>query len=221
MPRVTPRHPWDRLPDESPKAYTAFLAYRDCGPDRSIPRAAGVADAYPGGYRHHWWKRWSTQYRWVSRCEAWDDFIHEQAESDRIESQLRLRQEQIAEDERQARSRLSQARLARSTAAAMIAKLAAAVREGGELASLPARQLLPHLAKIAALLGIGMTEERKELAALSGQPKVGQAESSDDVVEAARDILAEMNRQVLMGPVMADLSAESGAGILPSGDGAS
>ena len=33
---------WERLPQESMKAYAAFCAYRDLGPDRSMAKAGEV-----------------------------------------------------------------------------------------------------------------------------------------------------------------------------------
>lgn len=76
-----PRQPWDRLPDESPDAYTRFLIYRNLGPNRSLRKAylnylrsedgfSGPATAklhIPG----HWHAN-SVTYQWVNRSAAWD-----------------------------------------------------------------------------------------------------------------------------------------------------
>ena len=78
--KYTPE-PWERQQGETSRAYEAFAAYRDMGPDRSqakLSRKLGknartIAD-------------WSTRYEWVKRAEAWD------AEQDRIS-----RKEQIDE----------------------------------------------------------------------------------------------------------------------------
>ena len=59
--------PWQRRKGESRKAYAAFLAYRDLGPDRSLSR---VAEAL--GKQLSLMKRWSAKHEWVWRAEAWD-----------------------------------------------------------------------------------------------------------------------------------------------------
>lgn len=70
---TTPQ-PFDRQPDETSKAYTAFCAYRDLGPRRSLLEAYRAtydrprATTLPGHFTN-----WSTKYSWVERVRAWDD----------------------------------------------------------------------------------------------------------------------------------------------------
>jgi hypothetical protein len=78
--------PWERLRFESSKAYAAFCAYRDLGPDRSIVKAAEGTESSP---KVRQFKKWSSRNRWVSRAEAYDD------EMDR---QLRARNEKARKE---------------------------------------------------------------------------------------------------------------------------
>lgn len=59
--------PWDRQPNETSKAYHAFVTYRDMGGERTLQKvckelgkSGGVID------------RWATQWGWKARTEAWD-----------------------------------------------------------------------------------------------------------------------------------------------------
>ncbi|MGZ4936924.1 MAG: hypothetical protein ACXV5K_10130 [Halobacteriota archaeon] len=61
---------WERLPDESAKAYDAFRRYRDMGPERSIAKLARAMGCSTGLL-----KRWSSPYRWVARAMRYDDYL--------------------------------------------------------------------------------------------------------------------------------------------------
>jgi hypothetical protein len=59
--------PWDRQPDESSRAYQAFLTYRDMGPGRSVravARELGKSGTLIG--------KWSSDHDWVSRISSWE-----------------------------------------------------------------------------------------------------------------------------------------------------
>lgn len=71
--------PWERQPEETAKAFQAFCAYRDMGPERSLNKLVQKLHK-----NRTTLGEWSGRYDWVSRCAAWD------AEQDRI-----ARQEQI------------------------------------------------------------------------------------------------------------------------------
>jgi len=70
-------HPWDRQEHETNRAYQAFLCYRDMGALRSLRKAAEKF------YKELYLVRpsaklrqiqyWSSDHKWVARCEAWDD----------------------------------------------------------------------------------------------------------------------------------------------------
>lgn len=96
--------PWERQEGETPRAYEAFCAYRDMGPNRSINKTAQQLTKNRTTIAE-----WSTKYEWVKRVAAWD------AEQDRI-----ARQEQ-AEEIRKMRRRHS------DVATAMIVKAARAL----------------------------------------------------------------------------------------------
>lgn len=63
---------WDRLPGESSKAYHHFCLYRDMGASRSLRKMAkdGVCGAKLGQL-----ERWSSNWRWVERCQKYDDYL--------------------------------------------------------------------------------------------------------------------------------------------------
>lgn len=76
--------PWERQNGETAKAYAAFCAYRDLGPDRSIRKAGEML-----GKNQTTLEQWSAKNSWGERAAKWDD------EQDRI-----ARQEQLAEIKR-------------------------------------------------------------------------------------------------------------------------
>ena len=72
----TPR-PWDRLPTETLKAHTSFLAYVALGARRSVHEAARAhhGRATAAGEIHgrqkttvRTWEGWSARHHWVSRA---------------------------------------------------------------------------------------------------------------------------------------------------------
>jgi hypothetical protein len=75
--------PWDRLPDESTKAFDAFQVYLKLGGGRSLdacsraikwPRT-GHDEATKGHKRPGNFGVWSDRYAWVSRAAAWDRHV--------------------------------------------------------------------------------------------------------------------------------------------------
>jgi hypothetical protein len=56
------------LSAESAKAYAAFCAYRDLGPDSRSLNAAYAGGGRAPGY----WAQWSSEFRWVERAAAYD-----------------------------------------------------------------------------------------------------------------------------------------------------
>ena len=64
---------WERQPGESAKAFEAFCIYRDMGVSRSARKVSEKL-----GKSRQLLSRWSAQYSWVDRVDAWD------AEQDRL-----------------------------------------------------------------------------------------------------------------------------------------
>ena len=64
---------WERQKDESSKAYAAFCVYRDLGPDRSLEKTREILGKSAGYTR--WMQTWSSKYDWVTRAQAYDDYI--------------------------------------------------------------------------------------------------------------------------------------------------
>src|SRR5438477_2643353 len=56
------RPPWERLPEETPRAWAAFARYRDAGPTRSMAKVAAAEGLAPSTRRHL--ARWASRYRW-------------------------------------------------------------------------------------------------------------------------------------------------------------
>jgi hypothetical protein len=74
---VLPYESWERLAGETPKAFAAFCAFRNFGPERSIRRAVESAETNSGeqGKKYRVWRNWSTQYRWRERAADYDRYL--------------------------------------------------------------------------------------------------------------------------------------------------
>lgn len=84
---------YDRLPDESSKAFEAFSHYKNLGIERTIELAwkrYSKSDRTVPGY----FKQWSSDYNWVERSRAYDEFVDAQArkklESDAIKQRAEM-----------------------------------------------------------------------------------------------------------------------------------
>lgn len=70
--------PWDRLPGEGPKAYAAFLFYRDM-PDKersisnAIDRYYGTLPPNRKRSKMRQWLGWSATHAWQERLKAWQE----------------------------------------------------------------------------------------------------------------------------------------------------
>ena len=75
---MTKRHPWDRRPDETPRAYEVFRAYLKLGRKRSIVAAAVEIYGPERGRKKAKWeppshvRAWSSRFEWVARAAAYD-----------------------------------------------------------------------------------------------------------------------------------------------------
>lgn len=69
-------NPWDQLPAESTTAYSAFLLYLDMGAhNRSQSKLAKVI--YGNDKSTGQISKWSVDYDWINRAEAWDRYCVE------------------------------------------------------------------------------------------------------------------------------------------------
>jgi hypothetical protein len=85
-------HIYDRLPDETGKAYNAFVAYRNQGVNRTQEKTLEILGKSAGYVRVL--QEWSSAYRWVQRAAAWDDHVEAAArkgvEGEAIERKARM-----------------------------------------------------------------------------------------------------------------------------------
>jgi len=88
--------PWDRQEGETSKAYAAFVAYLELGPERSIDAAFRQQNgSRKAAGRPFWWHRWSSKWSWVARAEAFDHHELTEKIEARAEVRERLRQQAI------------------------------------------------------------------------------------------------------------------------------
>lgn len=73
MPKWTDK-PWERQKGESEKAYEAFAAYRDMGPERSITKVSQSLNK-----TRTLIGRWSSQWNWTERVRAYDNELEKEA----------------------------------------------------------------------------------------------------------------------------------------------
>jgi hypothetical protein len=80
---IMPFESWEQLPGESGRAYSAFRAFRDLGPERNIHKAvegqfnkAELSQELNGhiAKRYRVWRNWCSQYRWRERAADYDRY---------------------------------------------------------------------------------------------------------------------------------------------------
>lgn len=81
---------WERLENESSKAYQAFCIYRDLGAGRTL---AKVAEKLRKSYDLI--RRWSKNYFWQNRADAWDKMISDKAAQKAAEEYAKMLEVQI------------------------------------------------------------------------------------------------------------------------------
>jgi len=64
---------WERLSNETTKAYAAFCIYRDLGSERSIDKVLAAT----GKRNRSSLIKWSSRYNWVERVQAYDQYLEE------------------------------------------------------------------------------------------------------------------------------------------------
>lgn len=71
--------PWERQEGEGEKAYEAFTIYRDLGANRSTEKVRQTS-----GKNKRLIERWSSRWKWVERCRAWDNQLQEAAYAEAV-----------------------------------------------------------------------------------------------------------------------------------------
>jgi hypothetical protein len=74
---MLPFESWERLQGETALAYSAFCAFRDFGPERTIRKAVETAeeDKTLQAKKYRVWRNWSTQFRWRERTADYDRYM--------------------------------------------------------------------------------------------------------------------------------------------------
>lgn len=185
--------PWERLPEESIRAYAAFKRYLDLGAQRSLSKLSqsyeddakqSVRDGKPKIAKQltksvPLLKRWSGQHRWIERMEAWE------ADQDREWAKERRRS-------------LREANRRHTTLAkSMTAKIAS------RLMALRINELTPQ--DLARWLDVAVKIERLGLGlSTSNHEHTGHDGGPMEVIGVAKERLASLLR-----PVMAERDADN------------
>jgi len=65
---------WEKRPEESPKAFSAFMSYRNLEPwQRSLKRAVITQFGHWTNTKQRQFQLWSAKFSWVVRASAWDE----------------------------------------------------------------------------------------------------------------------------------------------------
>ncbi len=91
---------WEKLGSETPKAYSAFLTYRNMPASRRSIRNA-VKELYGDilSSKVRQFQTWSARYAWVARSGAWDEEVDRVEREEQINAvrEMRKRQAKIAQ----------------------------------------------------------------------------------------------------------------------------
>jgi len=79
---------WEKQKNESNKAYHIFCIYRDLGPDRSLDKTRQKLGK-PAGYTR-WMHTWSSKYDWVTRAQAYDDYLERKKREEKEKAILEM-----------------------------------------------------------------------------------------------------------------------------------
>jgi len=164
--------PWDRLEDETPRAYAAFCVFRDLGPDRKVCEAVRIH--YSGKRCRSIVDQWAKAYGWDERVRAYDQ--HQQRAREEAAAAAAAAEAAKLEAERAEakRERVQTARLAVSKAKAAL--------EATPADQIPAGTI-PQLLKVGA--DLARLEDGEATAKIEGQVdlvvKVLRGVSMDDL----------------------------------------
>src|SRR5205814_10552772 len=80
------RQPCDRMERETHRAYSAFIAYRDIGSDRTIQKAADLLQKSGSVLR-----RWAVKFNWQHRAADFDEDNAQQMQRELFSRRVRAR----------------------------------------------------------------------------------------------------------------------------------
>lgn len=83
---------YERQPGEPPRAWKAFVIYRDMGEDRGVTKVRDVAG---GVYKHSTLLTWAEKFRWVERARAWDNYVDRRRQAAFLKEQEEMARRQI------------------------------------------------------------------------------------------------------------------------------
>jgi hypothetical protein len=150
--------PNERLPEETAKAYAAFLCFLSLGPERTVGPAAIKCGKAEGTLR-----KWSERHAWMQRARDYDAMVAVQEEELKV---IALRSKAVGWAERQEKLK----ELEWSIAEKLLAKAKALLEDpsvkwtGGDIAK--ALDIASKLGRLAT----GMETDRKELTGKDGGP---------------------------------------------------
>jgi len=77
---------WERQEKESSMAFSAFCAFRDCGPQRTIIKACEDVekDKVVAKRKYRTWRYWAAHYHWVKRAADYDNYLDKVKLAERI-----------------------------------------------------------------------------------------------------------------------------------------
>jgi hypothetical protein len=88
---ITDHNTWDRLQQEGPKAFDAFVCYRQMGLERSSRKVAQKLNKSLQLIH-----RWAQVHNWKRRAEDWDSFQDEVAQRETIKQRIEFHKATLA-----------------------------------------------------------------------------------------------------------------------------
>ena len=86
----TPPEPWERQKNEGAEAFEAFSHYRDLGSERSLVKVGQKL-----GKSQTLIERWSSNWNWVNRVNAWDDELDRQTREELAKGITEMRKRHV------------------------------------------------------------------------------------------------------------------------------
>lgn len=178
---------WERLPNESARAYAAFVIYRDMGAVRSLDKAYHHATGQQesGKRAPGRWTQWSVQHQWSDRAAAWDAMLRSRELAQREAAQAAEAERWAARRAAEAEREWAFAEQLMERARAMLAfplQTRELAEDGHTIIVKPARWAIRDAAGMAdtaaklARLAAGMETDRATLQGPGGAPLFAPAD---------------------------------------------